>query len=69
MKLAMDVDSKLKVLKSTLDEFELDGGSGQSTGGNFNPGLARLAEQKSSEIAFESIIDKIVTEKLKASNA
>ena len=67
MKLAMDVDSKLKVLKSTLDEFELDGGSGQSTGGNFNPGLARLAEQKSSEIAFESIIDKIVTEKLKAS--
>ena len=68
MKLAMDVDSKLKVLKSTLDEFELDGGSGQSAiGGNFNPGLARLAEQKSSEIAFESIIDKIVTEKLKAS--
>ena len=67
MKLAMDVDSKLKVLKSTLDEFELDGGSGQSViGGNFNPGLARLAEQKSSEIAFESIIDKIVTEKLKA---
>ena len=67
MKLARDVDSKLKVLKSTIDDFELSSGGGLSVGGKFDSGLAGLAEQKSPEIAFKSIIDKIVTEKLKAS--
>ena len=64
--MAMEMESKLKALKTTIDEFEAGGTGDLSGGGKVDSVLARLAESKSSDVSFESIIDRIVTERLKS---
>ena len=64
--MAMEMESKLKALRTTIDEFEADGTGDLSGGEKVDSVLARLAGSKPSDVSFESIIDRIVTERLKS---